>query len=95
MARRLVRFLAVHLDFLAGVLAEQDEIAGFDVEGDALAGVLDFAAPDGHDLALLRLFLGAVGDDDPPDSLFAFLEALNDDAVVQRSDVHALCSVLS
>jgi hypothetical protein len=37
--------------------------------------------------------LGGVGDDDPADLLFAFFEALNNDAVVQRSDVHALYSV--
>ena len=62
--------------------------------GDARAVVLDLAGADGDDLALLRLFLGGVGDDDPADLLFAFLEALDDDAVVQRSDVHAVCSVV-
>ena len=85
--------LAIELDFLARVLAEQDEVAGLDVERDALAVVLHLAVAGGDDLALLGLFLGAVGDDDPADFLFAFLEALNNDAVVQRSDVHALCSV--
>ena len=37
--------------------------------------------------------LARVGDDDPADLLFAFLDALNNDAVVQRSDVHAVYSV--
>ena len=36
--------------------------------------------------------LARVGDDDPADLLFAFLEALDNDAVVQRSDVHAVYS---
>ena len=48
---------------------------------------------DGEDLALLRLFLGGVGDDDPADFLFAFLDAADDDAVVERSDFHVLDSV--
>src|SRR4030095_10720387 len=38
--------------------------------------------------ALLRLFLGGVGDDDPADLLFAFVKALDDEAVVERSDIH-------
>ena len=37
---------------------------------------------DGEDLALLGLLLRGVGDDDAADLLFAFLDALNDDAVV-------------
>ena len=52
------------------------------VERLALAVVLDLALADGDDLALLRLFLGGVGDDDSADLLLAFLDALNDDAVV-------------
>ena len=55
-----------------------------------LPSSFDLAVAGGDDLALLGLFLGGVGDDDPADLLFAFLEALNNDAVVQRSDVHAL-----
>ena len=50
--------------------------------GDALAVVVDLAVPGGDDRALLRLFFGGVRDDDPADLLFAFVEALNDDAVV-------------
>ena len=58
-----------------------------------LPSSFDLAVADGDDLALLRLFLGGVGDDDPADFLFAFFDALDNDAVVQRSDVHALYSV--
>ena len=58
-----------------------------------LPSSFDFAVAGGDDFALLGLFLGGVGDDDPADFLFAFFEALNNDAVVQRSDVHALFSV--
>ena len=75
-------FLAVDLDFLARVLAEEDGVAVLHVERLTLAVFLDLAVADGDDLALLRLFLGGVGDDDPADLLLAFFEALNDDAVV-------------
>ena len=74
--------LAVDFDFLAGVLAEEDGVAGFHVERHALAVVLGLALAGGDDLALLRLFLGRVRDDDPANLLFAFLDSLNDDAVV-------------
>ena len=49
---------------------------------EALAVLLDFSGAHGDDLALLRLLLGAVGDDDPSDLLFALFDALYDDAVV-------------
>ena len=84
---------AVQLDLLSGILSEQDEVAGLDVERDALAVVLRLAVSGGDDLALLRLLFGGVGDDDPADLLLAFLDAGDDDAVVQRSDVHAVYSV--
>ena len=79
--------LAVDLDLLAGVLAEQDGVAFLDVERRDLAVLLDLALADGDDLALLRLFLGGVGDDDAADLLFAFFDALHDDAVVQGTDL--------
>ena len=65
----------------------------FDVEGDALAVLVGLAGADSHDLALLRLFLGRVGDDDAADFLFFFLDALHEDAVVERSQSHVLLSV--
>ena len=75
-------FVAVDLDFLAGILAEQDRVAVLDVERDALAVLVGLAGADGNHLALLRLFLGGVGDDDAPDFLFFFLDAFNEDAVM-------------
>ena len=41
-----------------------------------LPSSFDLAVAGGDDLALLRLFLGGVRDDDPADFLFAFLDAL-------------------
>ena len=56
--------LAVDLDLGARVLAEQDAVAGLDVERADLAVLEDLAVADGDDLALERLLLGGVGDDD-------------------------------
>jgi hypothetical protein len=44
--------------------------------------------PDGEDFAPLGLFLGRIWHDDAAHGLFAFLEALNDETVVKRSDFH-------
>ena len=56
--------LAVDLDLGARPLAEQDAVAGLDVERDELAALVAGAGADGDDLALLRLLLGGVGNDD-------------------------------
>ena len=80
--------LAIELDFLARVLAEEDQIARLDIERDALAVVVHLAVAGGDDLALLRLLFGRVRDDDPADFLLAFFKAPNDEPIVQRSDIH-------
>src|SRR5687768_17250950 len=79
---------AFDLDFLSSVLAEEHGVAGLDVERRDLAFLLNPAAAHRDDLALLRLFLGRVGDDDPADLLLPFVDALHDDAVVQWSHLH-------
>src|SRR5580692_6098603 len=63
---------AVQLDLLTGVLAEEDEVAGLDVQRNPFPVVLVLPVAGGDDLALLGLFLRRVGDDDPADFLFAF-----------------------
>src|SRR5581483_4725611 len=82
--------LTIELDLLTRVLAEEDQVAGLDVQRDALAVVFRLAVAGGDDFALLRLFLRGVGDDDAANFLLTLLDALDNDAVVQRSDVHAL-----
>src|SRR5262249_7007699 len=57
-------FLTFELDLLAGVLAEEDQVSGFDVERDPLAVVLRLAVAGGNHLALLRFFFRGIGDDD-------------------------------
>src|SRR6516162_8083049 len=56
--------LTVDLDLGAGPLAEQDAVAGLEVEWDQLAGIVSRARSDGDDLAFLGLLLGGVGNDD-------------------------------
>ena len=46
------------------------------------------AGPDGDDLALLRLLLDGVGNDDAALCLLLAFNATDDDAVVQRTEFH-------
>src|SRR5688500_8944085 len=78
---------AVDLHFGPAVLAEEDPVAGLDLGLLELA-VDELAVADRNDLALDRLFLGGVRDDDPALGLFFFFDALDEDAVLQRTDGH-------
>src|SRR5579883_910095 len=80
--------LAVDLDFGAGPLAEQHPVALLDVERRQLAGLVAAARPHGDDLALLRLLLGGVRNDDAALRLLLAFEATDDDAVVQGTELH-------
>ena len=60
----------------------------FSVEGDDLAALVAGARADGDDLALLRLLGGGVGDDDAAGRLGLAVDAADDDAVVQRTELH-------
>ena len=55
------QFFAVYFDGGAGVFAEEDAVAGFDVQRADAAVVFDFAVAGGDDFALVGLFGGAVG----------------------------------
>src|SRR6266446_6402266 len=76
--------LAVQRDLASGVLAEQHAISRLDVQGGLLAVLADRAFADGEDLALLRLFLGAVRDDEAAAANLLCLDPLDQDAVVER-----------
>src|SRR5690242_19393432 len=52
---------ALELDFLTGVLAEQDRIAGLHVQRHSLAIVLGLAVSGGDHRAVLRLLLRGIG----------------------------------
>src|SRR6266550_1013294 len=80
--------LAVEPDLLAGILAEQNAVASFDLKRHPLAFVVGLPVADSHYRALLRLLFRAVGDDDSADSLFAFRDALDDDLIAEGSNIH-------
>ena len=48
----------------------------------------NFAVADGDDFPLDGLLFGGVGDDDPALGLLFFFDALDDHAVLQRSNTH-------
>ena len=84
------RSLPSSTDFLAGELAEQDLVSGLEIERDSRAVFGGPAAAGRNHGAALRFFSGTVGDDDPADLLFAVFEAVDEDAIVQRSNVHGV-----
>src|SRR5437660_11811047 len=83
-------FDAIEFDFGAGPLAEQHAVADLHIDRDELAGLIAPAGTDGDDLALLRLFLCGVGNDDPAGALLFGVDALDDDTVVKRTGLHRL-----
>src|SRR4051812_17841761 len=87
--------LAVELDLGAAVLAEQHRVADLDLERADLAVFEDFAVAHGDDLALDRLLLRRVGDDDAALGGALALEPLDDDAVLKWPDLHGFFSSLA
>src|SRR5436190_8488975 len=81
--------ITLHLHRLAGVLAEQDAIADLHVDRNQLALVVFLALAHGDDLALVGLLSGGVGNNDATRRLALFLNALDDHAVMQRTNFHA------
>src|SRR5262245_37043640 len=79
---------AVDLHVGAAVLADQDAVALLHFRRDALAVLGEAAGPDGHDLALLRLLLGGVGDDDSARDGLLLLDTANEQPVGERLEVH-------
>ena len=88
------QFLTIDLDFGAGPLAEQHLVALLDVERRQLTGLVAPAGPYGDDLALLRLLLGGVRNDDAGLRLLLAFEATDDDAVMQGTELHVSASYL-
>src|SRR5699024_6788231 len=79
--------LAAVLDLGAAELGVDDAVADGDVHGDTLVTVVvETAGADGNDLALLRLLLGGVRDDEAGRGGLLGLDALDDDPVLERLD---------
>src|SRR5438552_2951138 len=72
-----------NLDFSAGVLAEQNAIANFNVQGNSLA-LVQFACADGYDLPLLRFLFSRVGHDDATLHGLLLLDTLDHESIVER-----------
>src|SRR6185312_11137560 len=87
--------LAVELDLRAGPFAEQDAVARLDVERHHRALLVAGSRADRDDLAFHRLFLGGVGNDDAALGLAFFLDTLDHDAVVKRTELHGSSSKFS
>src|SRR5215475_2828172 len=85
---------AVELDLGAGPLAEQDAVAGLDVERNELAALIPGARANGDDLAFHRLFLGCVRNDDAALGLLFLRDALDHDPIVKRTELHAVASII-
>src|SRR6476469_1746261 len=84
--------VTIELDLGAGPLAEQDAVALLDVERDERAIFIPGARTDGEDLAFHLLFLGCFGNDDAALGLAFFLDALDHDTVVKRTELHGSSS---
>src|SRR3954466_3994411 len=80
---------AVELDLGAGPFSEQHAVARLEFDRDQVALVVAAAGADGNDLAFAGLLLGGVGNDDAAGALVFGVDALDHDAVVKRTKLHA------
>src|SRR6266850_2203549 len=80
----------IDLELGARPRAEQDAVADLEVDRDQLAGFVAAARADGGDFALRGLFLGTVRNDDAASGLLFGVDTLDHDAVVERTEFHAI-----
>ena len=78
----------IDFDLGARPFAEQDAVAYLDVNRDELAALVAAPGANGGYLALLRFLLGGVGNDYTAGGLCLGFDALDDNAVVKRSEFH-------
>src|SRR5215204_1327459 len=83
---------SVELDLGAGPLAEQDAITCLDVGSDQRALLIPGAGADGDNFAFHRLFLGRIRNNDAALGLLFLRDALDHDAIVKRTELHASSS---
>src|SRR5690606_35805203 len=76
------QLFAIDFHRLAGVLAEQHLVASLQVDRQHFTVFGLLARANGHDFALIRLFGGAVGNDDARGSLALVVQAFDDHAIV-------------
>ena len=79
------------MDLKRGIdLAVEAVVADLEVDWDQLAGFVTAARSDRGDLALRGLFLGSVWNDDAASCLLFGIDAFDHDAVVERTELHAI-----
>src|ERR1044072_6115709 len=83
---------AVELDLGAGPLAEQDAVTRLDVGSDQRTLLITGARADGDDFAFHRFFLGRIRDDYSALGIIFHRDALDHDAIVKRTELHASSS---
>jgi hypothetical protein len=69
-------------------LGKKHPVAHLDLHRHPLALVVELAVAHGDNLALGRLLLGGVGDDDATLGFLLTLQALDQDAIIQRTNFH-------
>src|SRR3954454_17971295 len=85
------QILAVDLDLRAAILGVQDLVALGHVDRNAPAGFLaELAVADGEHLALLRLLLRGLGEDDAADGRLVLLDRPHDQAITERLELHRM-----
>jgi hypothetical protein len=82
--------LAVELDLGAGVLAEQHGVTGLDVQGAELAVLEELAVAHGHHVALERLLLGGLRDEQAALGLVLLCNALDNKPILKKTNLHNL-----
>src|SRR5512142_3000267 len=81
---------AIELDLGTRPFAEQHAVADLEVDRDQFAGFVAAAWADRRDFPLRGLFLGAVRNDDAASALLFGVDALDHDAVVERTEFHGI-----
>src|SRR5215813_8836116 len=81
---------AIDLDLGARPLAEQHAVADLHIQRNQLALLVTAAWPYGDDFPLRGFFFSGVRDDDAAGALLLGIDALDDDAVVKRTKLHAV-----
>src|SRR5690349_12053828 len=82
------QFFAVDLDCLSGILAKQHTVTDLDIQRTYLTAFEDFAVAHSQDFALIRLLSRGFRENDAGRSFGFLVEALDDDAIVQRTKCH-------
>src|SRR5712672_4002986 len=84
------QLLAVDLDLVARPLAEQHAVANLEIDRNELAGFVTATWADRRDFALRGLLLGTIRNDDAASGFVFGINAFDNDAVVERTEFHAI-----